>query len=330
MNAKEYFSKQHIVSITCLICMIIYMSIGLYNDDIFTILAWIGTIFLAFVSLLVTVIPRPGKPFTAGIIGFGFGILMLLRFVGLFQVFSIISYIIASVGMCIGMICIFMSFMAFCGDKYNARRMIIIIIIMMCTVIFSLLVEVGIYNKDFNTALDEYKYELLIIIPATMYIILLSDNEISVKGIKKRFVNNVKSISNVMIVDDDAYLIRDDIIRLNDEKSIEWKKSNEHYVEAVTTIPFFIDKKEAKIEIQKWKDGKYWMSIVKSDVGTIMQSMRFEIRDIVPDDDDINRCSSVTIYSSTGYFIRILIKDKDTKSLTKGQMFFYKLIGYDY
>lgn len=324
---KEYFTGPRILALSVVSASIIYCVSRPTLTELWQILSFIGAAMFGITGLI-SLSPRLDKYVVMGVILSGFGFLMIFKFVPYPDLSVGVQVAIQIVKIVIGLYCILLSFPVFCGSRYDVKRGLTVSIICLILMGLPIVLEVGIYRYNFFELVFVSLPDLLIFIPFVLYIFIAGNANVGYKTRKYRFRQNVNSLSNVIMTDPNTYVMRKDLMKVRDVD--EWEPFTNGYVVSRVTVPLYTSRTKNYLEGQKWKDGTIRVTISQGDTGTLMVSARIEMSDIIPDNGDFRTCKYMTMYTKSGFFARIMIKDDEIKKdVSKYDLFLYKLMGYD-
>lgn len=327
MDLKRYFNIQHIMAITIfIICSGTITYILTHNelDNIWNIANFTGTLVFLLCSVIVILNPNPDKYFTAGIIGIGFGVMMMGKFLYFFIVDTYISFLLGLVGVGVGFLCICCALPLYCGNRFDTKRLQLFILIYIAGILVACLISTLIGN-NFLEIIVEYQEEFLLIIPLLMFMIMLNGKGIGYASLGKRIKTSFGMFYDSLYYDNATYMTRTDYLATDDD---DWETVNEGPIKEQRKIRIISSNRKAYIYFYKWTDGSIKGEICRSDKGTLVQTTRFDVTAVVPNGDE-DTCDSFTIYGKEGFFITILVLDKiDKRDMSLPKRMLCSILGY--
>ena len=331
MNLRHYFSMQHILALVSFVYSVTYIAAAIIGEmKNISIVSAIGTFFLCLCSLSVLLRKEPDVYFTAGIMGIGFGLHMLFSFVialgGDFNIdlgdenadaaFAKLTFILGVIGIIAGLLTLMFSIPLYCGNRYDTKRILIMLGAYLVAYLLPTTILVAFFGRNFFKILEIFALHFLFFIPVVLYIVMIYRTDVGYKGVSSRYNSNIKSLTDSLYSDQNTYVWRSDVIKIANKDEIFEQKNDGHIV-SEATLPLIIGGKDAHLVIQNWDNGCKYGMIMRHEEGTLIQTLRFEVSELVTE-DGVETSDSFIIYGKDGFFVKILIRDEEVKPSVTG------------
>ncbi len=207
----------------------------------------------------------------------------------------------------VGALGIYLSLLLYVGDRYNQSRLVLQSAAVIAILAAPILYDTGVGYIYLSDAILKRIPNLIDILIFAVFIGLLMHPDVKYHSVKARLDYNARMMENTMFVGNDAYMHRDQFLRLIDD-TVGWEATERPGAKETKEVPFIAHGRGARILLKRCDDTVYG-SLLMDDEGSLMNGISFTMRQITYAGDTAT-CDRFTIYGDTGYFITMMIEEE--------------------